>query len=80
MRAISPGCTEMLSLDLKALPVGGPLVWNIALTIPLRDPLSSEGISLMYVRFYAAWTFFCPPLSVAFVSLVRRSARVSPPS
>mmetsp|Transcript_31138 Transcript_31138/g.69212 ORF Transcript_31138/g.69212 Transcript_31138/m.69212 type:complete len:720 (-) Transcript_31138:447-2606(-) len=42
------GCTDMLALDLRNLG-SGPLAWHSVASIPPRDPLSSEGISLVAV-------------------------------
>jgi hypothetical protein len=35
----------MLALDLSSLP-SGTATWKIAASIPLRDPLASEGVTL----------------------------------
>ncbi|KAG1673667.1 hypothetical protein FOA52_010535 [Chlamydomonas sp. UWO 241] len=41
------GCTDMLGLDLRGLTSGGPLQWHSVGSIAMRDPLSSEGSSLL---------------------------------
>ncbi|KAL6746870.1 hypothetical protein V8C86DRAFT_1437567 [Haematococcus lacustris] len=41
------GCTDLLALDLSQLPEGGPLVWHCLASTPPRDPLSTEGVSLL---------------------------------
>ena len=49
--ATAAGLTDMLALDLFSLsaegPPSSPLLWRSVANIPARDPLSSEGISLL---------------------------------
>lgn len=42
------GCTDMLALDLKNIE-SGTVSWSSVASIPIRDPLSSEGISLAVI-------------------------------
>ncbi|GAX78252.1 hypothetical protein CEUSTIGMA_g5694.t1 [Chlamydomonas eustigma] len=39
------GCTDMLALDLTHIQ-SGRVSWHVVASIPIRDPLSSEGVSL----------------------------------
>ncbi|KAG2499609.1 hypothetical protein HYH03_002549 [Edaphochlamys debaryana] len=41
------GCADLLAADLSALPTNGTITWHVVTSVALRDPLSSEGISLV---------------------------------
>ncbi|KXZ49410.1 hypothetical protein GPECTOR_21g636 [Gonium pectorale] len=41
------GCTDLLAADLARLAEGGGVTWHVVTSVALRDPLSSEGISLV---------------------------------
>ncbi|EFJ47063.1 hypothetical protein VOLCADRAFT_121032 [Volvox carteri f. nagariensis] len=41
------GCTDLLAADLSGLPASGTVTWHVVTSVALRDPLSSEGISLV---------------------------------
>ncbi|GLC41365.1 hypothetical protein PLESTB_001019800 [Pleodorina starrii] len=41
------GCTDLLAADLSGLPATGTVTWHVVTSVALRDPLSSEGISLV---------------------------------
>ncbi|GIL81267.1 hypothetical protein Vretimale_1171 [Volvox reticuliferus] len=43
------GCTDLLAADLSELPESGTVTWHVVTSVALRDPLSSEGISLVVV-------------------------------
>ncbi|KAG2425945.1 hypothetical protein HXX76_013318 [Chlamydomonas incerta] len=41
------GCADLLAVDLAALPTSNTLTWHVVTSVAIRDPLSSEGISLV---------------------------------
>ncbi|KAG2435000.1 hypothetical protein HYH02_011998 [Chlamydomonas schloesseri] len=41
------GCADLLAADLAALPTSNTLTWHVVTSVAIRDPLSSEGISLV---------------------------------
>ncbi|GIL58353.1 hypothetical protein Vafri_13410 [Volvox africanus] len=43
------GCTDLLAADLSELPESGTVTWHVVSSVALRDPLSSEGISLVVI-------------------------------
>ncbi|PNW86136.1 hypothetical protein CHLRE_02g074650v5 [Chlamydomonas reinhardtii] len=44
------GCADLLAADLAALPTSNTLTWHVVTSVAIRDPLSSEGISLVMVQ------------------------------